>query len=280
MLIYDRLIFGSNVAWYNQMKNSCNGLDTRTYLNKGNGSFEFDSITGLPQKQSFSLASRHDIAKHSTRPFVYFERFSGGSDMKRNHFVVDVDIQNGIWRLLHTSGPDLANDYFAAGMDKLQNQLSSKMLVPPTIYNEHIKNGTFYGIKSPVDNSRPRHMHIPELNFYVANMYDFMYNEAYEPFLRVFRAFGRSVEELLEVAEQKWTDKNDASVMMRTASFGHGRGPLSMCLREGQFDRYAANEMQESVSEDVLITFAIITAHWTKYKEMKVREVEKYRQID
>ena len=253
------------------MKGSCNGLDTRTQMNYGNGNFEFASISGLPKNQSFSLATRYKIENHSPEPFDYFERFSGGSDIKRNHFVVDVDIPNGVWRLLRTSGPDLANNFLTNGFNRLEDGQFPMMPATQAIYNEQIKNGTFHGIKSLTEDLHPRHMHIPELNFYIANMYDFMHQQAYEPFLRVYRDFGRSEEEMLQVAEQKWTDKNDASVMMRTASFRHGKGPLVMCMREGQFDRYGANEMQESVSEDMLVTFAIITAHWKKVKQTELR---------
>jgi len=272
LLTYNRLNVGVDLVWYKQMKNSCDGLDTQTHMGYGNGNFKFQSTTGNAMNQSFSLASRYSIQQNSPESFEYFERFSGGSDIKRNHFVVDVDVPNSAWRLLRTSGPDLANDFLANGFNRLEDKHFPKMPATQIIYSEQIKNGTFYGIKSPTDNSRPRHMSIPELNFYIANMYDFMYEETYEPFLRVFRSFGRSEEEMLEAAEQKWTDKNDASVMMRTASFGYGRGPLTMCMREGQFDRYGGNEMQESVSEDMLITFAVITAHWKKVKQTELRE--------
>lgn len=101
-----------------------------------------------------------------------------------------------------------------------------------------------------------------------------MYHDEFEPFVRVFRIPPTATEEdMRKVMDAKWTDKNDDSVLMRTASFGHGRQRLDMCLREGILGvgPFGADLIEETISANLLVPLAIMSSFRKRAYETRLK---------
>lgn len=90
-----------------------------------------------------------------------------------------------------------------------------------------LKNGTFTGV-----DKNSTHMHIPELDMTIHDMYQFNTSHEHEPFTRVYNTHGLDDNEISAMLEKKWSREPDKREVMRTAAFGHGRGRLDMCIKE------------------------------------------------
>ncbi|TAQ91398.1 hypothetical protein B7494_g352 [Chlorociboria aeruginascens] len=209
------------------------------------------------ENHEFHLASRLRPVMHSSQPFQYYERFSGSSSQTQ-HIAVDVDIKKGHWRMLKLNGPDLENEWMA-------DAFKSNKTLPEfsDISEELIKTGIFTGI-SP-DNP---HMTIPELDLVISNMHPFLYGCGQQPFLRVFNVAGKARDEGIKMASKLWTNKYDESIVMRTASFGHGSQRLDMCVKEGNIRDGSGEQNVEGMHDDLLIPMALISAARKRVEEM------------
>lgn len=134
------------------------------------------------------------------------------------------------------------------------------------------------------------HVEIPKLGFWMANMMDVISSPQYEPFLRVFNSSGRTESEMFNLLmAKKWSPKNNDGMVMRTASFGHGRQRLDVCLRQGHvnsqsvFPDWPGEEpvlevMEKQTSLDLLVPFAILATYRAKQAEAGLPEFERYPQ--
>jgi len=209
---------------------------------------------------------------------------SSGSTANTPYIAVDVDLQHGLWRIMHLNDTDVANIWVAKNYSTPVSDKDRAPELPEfaAISLRLIKNGTF----NKVGEVR-RHMYFPELELQIANMYDFLEAYEFEPFLRVFMTRGRTDEERQKMADAKWNNKPDENIVLRTASFGHWRKELHMCAREGELSDYKLGrrssklrdsgyreEGQESggISDDLLVPMAVISAERLRTWEMDLRE--------
>lgn len=114
-------------------------------------------------------------------------------------------------------------------------------------------------------------MVIPELELYITNMYDFVSEFEQEPFLRVFNGHDKKNKALLDMISTQWKGERQDGVVMRTASFGHGRQRLDMCIQEGEVDGLDGR-MVSGINEDLLVPFAIIQAYRLRYGQTGLRD--------
>lgn len=130
-------------------------------------------------------------------------------------------------------------------------------------------------------------MLVPELNIGIANMYQFVNDYYQEPFIKVYEnlspywrmdAPGENPTPLLAETErfrttlnEPWDSKKiispDHEVIMRTASFGHGRQRLDMCVKEDEVEM-DGKWVSEGVHEEVWVPFAIMAAYKQRNYEM------------
>ncbi|KAK0099586.1 FKBP12-associated protein [Cadophora gregata] len=272
---------GPGIGWYNQMKDSCNGFDTRIVMDRKPGvpatAFALENIHANPDDNYLGLFLGTHLkptpeSRNST--FQYYNRLSGM--VAGQVFAVDVDIENEVWRFLHLNGSDKVNSWLAHYSKGLYSNGDLRK-VPKFIFpNETIlSKGTF---------SLPRadkpHMEIPQLDMVIMDMYDFLSNPDIEPFLRVltYRGFEMADAEQMRVeyaiggkqsSKNVWTKKPHIQEVMRTAAFGYGRKSLTMCVRE-----YVGYHNMEPVAPELpgmqpaeLIPFAIISAMRQRYTE-------------
>ena len=216
--------------------------------------------------ENYYLGAVFDPKPLSNESYQYFHRFSGGSG-KGHYVAVDVDLYNNVWRLSHLNDTDKPTKWSAKGYTDFNP--SDDFPTPHPRFQPLemtvIKNGTF---ENPTDDI---HMTIPELDLWVANMWDFTGSCNHEPFLRVFNMHNKTLPEKQSIANSKWTNKNDDSVVMRTTSFGHGRQRLDMCVRQGNIDGLGSAMTQQHVPEDLLVPFAIIAVTRLRVWETAMR---------
>jgi hypothetical protein len=199
-------------------------------------------------------------------PFRYFQRFSGGSK-EAGHFGIDIEMSPGgvmgRYRMHYMNDTDWKNVWLAKGSrHSYENTIPPTPIFPP-LNMTTLWNGTFY---SPDANGR--HVVIPERHLWMANMVDVVQYSGYQPFLRVYNSRGRTDEEMLNLMDMKWDDKNtDESLVMRTASFGHGRQSLDLCIREGKLGR-PQMEMYKMLSQDMLIPIAILASYRARMADL------------
>jgi hypothetical protein len=141
--------------------------------------------------------------------------------------------------------------------------------VPPfKVFSESVENnGTFSKVSSTNN-----HMDIPELDFRIANMHQFIDSCDQEPFLRVYSTELKPEDEKKKIGNKMWSNKYDEDIIMRTASFGHGRQRLDMCVKEELGSLKSDGTPSAGYVEDELfVPFAIITAHRLRLYEQRAR---------
>ncbi|OWP05007.1 hypothetical protein B2J93_577 [Marssonina coronariae] len=249
---------GPGIAWHNQMKNSCSRR------------FQAISTTHSHPPRNFYLAD-HVVPStaDNTAPFQYFHRLSGATGA--TGMAVDVDLQNQQWRLLRLNSTDTANSWLAYD-SKASPPSTFRGQIPfptftsfPTPHETLVHSGSFgpAGANMRISGLGPGH----EVEIF--NMYAFIMQYKQEPFLRVFsgseadadahssadRARGQGHER-----NPTWTHRPHALEHMRTASFGYGRGELTMCARGFEQPWH-------------YVPFAIVAAYRDRLREVRVRKV-------
>jgi hypothetical protein len=230
-------------------------------LNRVAQNFAIRSLSNSNSNCIFYLAPHLQPAYHSAAPFQHYYRLSG-SAYSTPHMAIDVDLENRLWRAFHLNNVDEANKFLAR-----QHEKGSRK-VPPfkAISESRTANGTFSEVSST-----HRHMDIPELDFRIANMHDFIDACEQEPFLRIYSTKRKSADEKRTIGEKMWSNENDEDIVMRTASFGHGRQRLDMCVREVPGGSKSDGTPVSYVTDDLYVPMAIITAHRLRLWEQRSR---------
>ncbi|KAK2628383.1 hypothetical protein QTJ16_001486 [Diplocarpon rosae] len=256
---------GPKIAWYLQMRDSCNGLDTRIDMDDGQR-FQAISITHSHPPRNFYVAA-HVVPStaNSTAPFQYYHRLSGATGAIE--LAVDVDLQRQQWRLLRLSSADTANRWLAYD-SKFLSSPTSPGQIPfprfasfPTPHETLVHRGSFGPAGANMWISGLGSGHEVE----IFNMYAFVMQYKQEPFLRVFagpdtdsRSSAASAKESWHRRSPLWTQRPHALEHMRTAAFGYKRGDLTMCARAVEHPwQY--------------VPLAIIAAHRDQLKEAGLR---------
>ena len=106
-------------------------------------------------------------------------------------------------------------------------------------------------------------MLVPELSLTIPNMYNFTKWCGAEPFLKVLDIsdIENNPKELDYTLEARWDDhKHDQRTVMRTTAFGMSKGPLEMCVREGNQIKSKQREVKSSytgVQEEILVSLTL-----------------------
>jgi hypothetical protein len=96
-------------------------------------------------------------------------------------------------------------------------------------------NGTFTrsGSWTQTNTSTP-HLLLPELGLRIPDYNNFGRACEYEPFMKVHREYGK-LSRLARDYRDEWSPRNEASVVLRTASFGFGQGHLEVCAKRKDY---------------------------------------------
>ncbi|KAI9641549.1 hypothetical protein NHQ30_010361 [Ciborinia camelliae] len=244
---------GPDIYWNKQMKDSCKGYDTRVMMGTKvpRSTYDFRSLSASVADQSFYLAPIFEPQVDSNQTYQYYHRFSGDSANSAN-IAIDVDVDNGVWRAMQLSEPDERTKWLALGRKSADGALPQFKNVNATEW----ANGTI--------ESHGPHLVLPEWEAVIQGLHDAHRHREIEPFIRVYdtQLIPEHVERLMQ-SSWDWSPKHrlDPNILMRTASFGHGRQRLDMCLKE---DFYYTSEGEvaefEGVSDHSLIPFAVLVA--------------------
>ncbi|QSZ37858.1 hypothetical protein DSL72_008958 [Monilinia vaccinii-corymbosi] len=264
------ILGGSDIQWYHQMKDSCEGFDTRIVMGTRTprSTYYLRSLDPSVDEQTFFLAPVFAPQVGSNEPYQYYHRFSGNS-AHTAHLAVDVDIDKGAWRLVELDGPDERTAWYAIGRKYTDSPL-------PTFAhtNETERyNGTL--------EKRGTHLWLPEWEMVIQGIEDARRHHEIEPFIRVFDVQrapdpGAYAQRLMQ-ANWGWSPAWDEYVMMRTASFGHGRQRLDMCVRENYFlTEKGEEEKFRGVSDVSFVPLAIILSYRMRMAEMNILDAAWY----
>ncbi|RDL32034.1 uncharacterized protein BP5553_09436 [Venustampulla echinocandica] len=193
------------------------------------------------------------LTTSTNESFQYYHRLAGSTSTIEN-IAVDIDLANNLWRVMKQNDTDTAHIWMSHD-SKLPAQDSDPLQLPsvPTFF-PILENEMYSGTFSSLSSEQP-HMFIPYLYLAIPNMYAFFHNCNIEPFMRVIDTSNleQDENEMKHVLESKWDSRSDDRVLMRTASFGHGRQDLSACAREGtvmssiQEERLAGEGMMSAI---------------------------------
>lgn len=100
---------------------------------------------------------------------------------------------------------------------------------------------------------------IPELDLYIPHWYEFTQSSAYEPFLKFHRTSYMTDGEKQNLVDSKWTKNNDETVLMRTASFGHGKAHPSVCIRNA--DWREDGKVVKGLGDDMLVPLGLLQVY-------------------
>jgi hypothetical protein len=226
---------------------------------------------------------------NTTNPFEYYQRLSidrpSPPPLSRDyeHIAIDIDIPSRLYRILHLNASNAENEYMALGH---KSSLTSLLTFHP-LEESIVSNGTFSKVTK-----EDKHMLIPELNIGIANMYSFIYDSIEQKsFIKIYQnqspywrssapgaptsLFPTDISLFNKTLNEPWDSKKrppvDHKVVMRTASFGHGRQRLDMCIKEDT-DFKKGIEVSTGVSEKFWVPFAIMVAHRERMSEMEGSE--------
>jgi len=249
-------------AWYKMMKNSCDGFDTRVTLD---GELAYNVLESrmapnttlflhspgeqLPSPNLY-IGTHIQYTSNSSDPYQYFFRVSGLTPQKR-HISVDFDLDNRIWRMFHLNQTDLPN-VWAAG-----NVGSSAVYHHQTSMTsaQFIKNGTWSNPTSKYNRS----LIIPELELQIPHWWEFTQSCAYDPFLKVHRISNFSKEQIERQADRRWNKDSESTVVMRTASFGHGQKVTDVCIKDQDWKR--GGQTHRGLSDDMLVPLGLLAVY-------------------
>lgn len=166
---------------------------------------------------------------------------------------MDVDLQNGQWRIMHFNQTDQANEWLGKNPVKWRiSSLSHNLPLLHPVSEKVARNGSFSQFEH-------NHVLIPDLNLGIQNLKPFLGSCSKEPFLRVFDT-GKTNNhaELIQLMNREWNNKNEEDVLMRTASFGHKRQRLDMCMKERGV--HLEDIVSSVADEELLVPLTIISA--------------------
>ncbi|KAJ5043108.1 uncharacterized protein L3040_004493 [Drepanopeziza brunnea f. sp. 'multigermtubi'] len=299
------LFEGPPLAWDYQMKDSCNGFNTRIGMDETPGT-HFTALSLVPDQESrnFYLAERTDPSgTDASQPFRYYHRLSG-STSRFNTMAIDVDLHYHQWRMLSLSDSDQANQWLAYD----SRMLDRSGFPSPPPFRKPSEDLIGAGSFTPTDDTHTTLM-IPELELAITHMHQFIYKLKMEPFLRVFNVSGmkpfsrvwnttdhynpRAWNKKDRMHENEWTRRPHPREIMRTASFGRGRSTVTACAREVHEWRdmrgpgnllYDANGTvietpppPSGVQMYHMVPFAIISAYRERVKETDLRPIITYK---
>ncbi|EMR85721.1 putative capsule polysaccharide biosynthesis protein [Botrytis cinerea BcDW1] len=266
----ERILAGPETEWYNQMKDSCQGFETRVEIGThfAASTYTLRSLNASIENQTFYLAPIITPQFGSKVPYQYFHRFSGSTANTPN-YAIDVDIDHGVWRELHFNGTDELTKWWASGRKKYPS-------VHPIFDNINTNesatklNGTFV--------TRNGHLWLPDFDLIIQGLEDSRNHAEIEPFIRVFDTQGlpHSRTEKLLSPKWNWNNRRDPSILMRTASFGHGKQRLDMCVKENfYYSSSGAQQKLDGVSDGSIMPLAIIAAFRMRMDEMDALDAGK-----
>lgn len=278
------------------MKDSCNGFDTRIdmetskfpcpaafkmmpslsinvlaaglkYMKFSPPFSKFDVKSPSIKNQSFHLGTHMKPIINSSEPFQYYHRLSGNT-ATTPHIAIDIDFENNLWRQMVLNDTDIINEWVASN-SKIAKE---KKLLPSlpkfsSVGERRLDHGSFSHL-SPTD----RHLRINGLDLSIADMHGFFTNCYLEPFLRVFNTSGLDNKQQKKMLDATWDNKPNERVVMRTASFGHGRQGITTCIKEGEVFNNRTSEMDPAMRDEMLVPFAIIAATRMRVREAGIRE--------
>ncbi|ESZ94521.1 hypothetical protein SBOR_5101 [Sclerotinia borealis F-4128] len=254
------LIGGPDIFWNRQMKDSCKGFNTRIKMGRtwARSKYHLRSLSASVDNQTFYLTPVFAPQVQSNATYQYYHRFSGNT-VNTAHIAVDVDIDNGFWRVMHLDGPDERTKWWAIG------RRYSKVEFPifENINETEKLRGTI--------EKRGPHLWLPEYKMIIQGVEDARQHCEIEPFVRVIDtsdAPQKYVEKMLK-SDWKWSNKWDPRVIMRAASFGHGRQRLDMCMRENIYRTVEGEPSQVKGVDDLsLVPLAVIAANRMRMGEV------------
>jgi hypothetical protein len=295
-----RFAGGPDIAWYNQMKSTCNGFNTRVamytceycthpspvkYLTNAvlAGKFDVKSLSSnIPAYDMYLGSHLKPVLKPVLGPgvknnakainhFEFYQRLSisrtipTSPDDEFQHLAIDVDIPNNLYRILKLNTSDTENEYLAYNYKDSATELPTFHPVSEAL----ISVGSFTAVSAT-----QKHMFIPELNIGIANMHQFIHDYDQEPFVKIYQNLSpywrtsiaggpptllpAEQDSFRKTLNEPWDSKNpvplDHQLIMRTASFGHGRQRLDMCVQEDGGEE----GVSVGVYEDLWVPFAIM----------------------
>lgn len=128
----------------------------------------------------------------------------------------------------------------------------------PELTESVIRTGTF-----DFNTTIPGYIYIPQLDFMIGSVIDFIRRCEYEPFIQVYTLEGLNTTEKQALGKMRRASPSVDRVIMRGASFGRGRKRLDMCLREGPTTplETVGNITDETkVADELMVPLAIIAA--------------------
>jgi hypothetical protein len=235
--------------------------------------FKFVSLGTEDKNQTFYLGAHFEPKPGSREHFQYYYRFGGLTNDERN-LAVDVDADRRAWRILLLSGHDDINQWLAQLSRSPIGPEKSRLPQAPKLTETLIRNGTFN-----YSDTIHKYILIPELDFMIGNVVDFVQRCEYEPFIRVFNAHGLNGIERDFMGNLPWVSRSGDRVIVRGASFGYGRRRLDICLREGPIHPQAEGHTDKNaVADELMVPLAIISALRHRVWESSGRKFKCWRE--
>ncbi|KAH8786210.1 hypothetical protein BGZ57DRAFT_818243 [Hyaloscypha finlandica] len=293
-LTASRFAGGPDIAWYNQMKSTCNGFNTRVAMYT-TGKYEVKSLSpNIPSYDMYLGSHLKPILKqgaksnaNATHHFEFYQRLSisrpnpASPDDESQHLAIDVDIPNSLYRIMKLNKSDTVNEYLAYNYKDSATNLPTFHPVSEAL----ISVGSFTAVSAT-----QKHMFIPGLNIGIANMHQFIHDYDQEPFVKIYQnlspywrtSIAGGPPTLLPAEQdlfrktlnEPWDSKNgvplDHQLIMRTASFGHGRQRLDMCIQEDGGEK----GVSVGVYKDMWVPFAIMASWKQRMYEQSLKEEE------
>ncbi|KUJ16314.1 uncharacterized protein LY89DRAFT_79868 [Mollisia scopiformis] len=246
-------IGGIGISWKKQMKNSCQGFDTRVNLDiyiKGDGNPHFPShklslytpdLPNPPPHQlgidDFEFTSPIDSSKSPSEPYHTYHRMTGTLSPSQ-HLAIDFDLPNHLWRIMNLTYTDPS-----------LNPTTSFPGTARTLF----KSGTW----SPTNETNP-HAFIPELSLQIPNLYYYTRHCAYQPFMKVYTTTNLNATQITEQGNRTWSPLNEKEVVMRTAAFGYLPEKLEVCARRNEYE--VNGTKMHGLREDVVVPLGLLAA--------------------
>ncbi|KAI9052921.1 hypothetical protein LZ554_003193 [Drepanopeziza brunnea f. sp. 'monogermtubi'] len=240
---------GPSQAWYDQMRDTCRGFETRV---------KFDDSNNIPAEilSLYRPGHRDQEVRHfqittvtapgiaSTESFRSFYRVSRRTSSLTGGLVVDLDLKNHEWRLLNVTA------------DTPVSAIQPSVVQVPLL----IKNGTWSNssLISP-------HATFPELNIEVLNLHLFDKDCHFQPFVTVFQTEGMADTEVRSQRQEKWTPGGAKNVVLRTADFGHNMHGLEACIKSDLLSLADGGEAETAA--DVMVPLSLLAVLRSKMKD-------------
>jgi hypothetical protein len=261
---------GPEGALKDQMKNSCNGFDTRVKLDYSTypstpskylltifiavRNYK-DNVNAYPEHKisltdpdlpyqsnltgfkEFKFSTPTGASLQLTEAFHTYHRMAGTLSPPI-HLAVDFDLTHHLWRITYLIPSDPTSN--------------TPTILPNTTFTPY-KNGTW----TTTTTSSP-HVFIPELNLHIPNMHYFTQNCVYQGFMKVYSTTWNTELETKAQGDREWSDKNEKEVVMRTAAFGYSPSGLEVCARRENYIVENGGEEMRGLGEDVVVPLGLM----------------------